>query len=222
MFDLSLDWANAIYGWSNVLLIVASIAVVAGTIGVFWAGSIRDRYAEERASKNEADTALAKSTAATANEGAAKAQERTKMVELAVEQQRERAAKAEKELLVLKERQKERRLTPAQRTNLVTVWSGTEKGDVSIDFMAADGESEAFARDIADALKASGWTVTRVGPLVPVGISAPIGLRLLVRDRETPLVKGLISGFDHIGIRGEVVINPKANPPVQLWVGTKP
>src|SRR5688500_10226729 len=109
MFYLSLDSANAIYGWSNVLLIVESVAVVAGTIGVFWAGSVRDRYADDRLRKNETDTALAKSAAAIANEEAAKAQERTKTVELAVEQQRERAARAEKELLQVKERQMPRR-----------------------------------------------------------------------------------------------------------------
>ena len=130
--------------------------------------------------------------------------------------------KVEKELLELKERLKPRRLTTAQRTTLVSYWSKANKGDISIDFMAADGESEMFARDIAESLRISGWTVNRVGPLIPFGISTPIGLRLLVRDRETPEVKSLIYGFDHIGMTGEVVIEPKANPPIQLWVGTKP
>lgn len=148
--------------------------------------------------------------------------EQINILEREVTKLRAQATKSDQELRILQERQKSRHLTLAQRSSLVSAWSKTDKGEISIDFMAADGESEAFARDLAEALRMSGWTVTRVGPLVPFGTSTPIGLRLLVRDRETPEVRGLISGFDHVGLKGEVLITPKANPPIQLWVGNKP
>jgi len=172
-------------------------------------------------SNNEKETALAQLSAATANEETAKLTKQTKTLELTVEQQRERAAKAEAELLKLQEHSKPRRITAAQRTALLGFLSKAEKGTISIEFMAADGESEQFARDIGEALRASGWTVPRVGPRIPAGISTPIGLRLLV-DRDTPNIKDLISGFHHIGLTAEVILNLQANPPVQLWVGTKP
>ena len=148
--------------------------------------------------------------------------EQIKILEREVTKLREQTTKYDEELRILQERHKPRHLTLAQRSNLVSVWSKTDKGEISIDFMAANGESEAFARDLAEALRMGGWKVTRVGPLIPAGTSTPIGLRLIVRDRETPEVRGLISGFDHVGLTGEVQILPTANPPIQLWVGHKP
>lgn len=136
--------------------------------------------------------------------------------------ERERAAKVEKELLEVQERLKSRRLTLPQRTSLVNDLSRGEKGEISIDFMAANGETEQFATDIAEVLRSSGWTVTRLGPLIPLGMPTPIGLVLLVRDRQIPRVLALISAFDHIGLMGSVRVNPEYNPPVQLIVGSKP
>jgi len=146
MFDLSFDSANQLYGWSNIALIIGAVAVLAGTIGVIWATGVRDRYADQRISKNEADTALANAEVAKASAEAANAFERTKIVEMDLEKQRERAAKAETDLLALKERLKPRHFMLAQRTRLVDVLSRGEKGEISIDFMAADAESEQFAR----------------------------------------------------------------------------
>jgi hypothetical protein len=48
MFDLSFDSANEVYSLSHTLLISGSLATVLGTLDVFWAGGIRDRYADDR------------------------------------------------------------------------------------------------------------------------------------------------------------------------------
>lgn len=97
MLNLSIDSANQLYGWSNIALVVGAVAVLAGTIGVIWATSIRDRDADQRITQNEADTALAKSAAAQANEEAAKANERA-------EQARTRSAEANEKAAAINER----------------------------------------------------------------------------------------------------------------------
>lgn len=74
MFNLSLAAANHVFGWSNVALIAGAALVLFGTLGAFWSGGIRERYADERISGNEAQTASAKADAARANEETAKAQ----------------------------------------------------------------------------------------------------------------------------------------------------
>jgi hypothetical protein len=71
MFDVSLDIANTLFIVSNVLLVVGALFGVVGAFGVFYAGGIRERYADERISTNEASTARALADAAKANERAA-------------------------------------------------------------------------------------------------------------------------------------------------------
>jgi hypothetical protein len=85
MIDLSLPAANLVFGAANVLLIIGAVFVLAGTIGVIWTGGIRERYANERISNNEVQTALAKENAAKANEQAAKANENAARVTLEAE-----------------------------------------------------------------------------------------------------------------------------------------
>jgi hypothetical protein len=114
------------------------------------------------------------------------------------------------------------RVTLAQRIRLVNSLSKGEKGEISIDFMAADADSEQFARQIADVLRASSWAVTRLGPRRPSGIPTPVGLLLLVRDSQTPRILVLMSAFKENDIPVSIVVEPRANPPDQLWVGNKP
>ena len=83
MFDLSLQASNAVLRWANIALIAGATLVLGGTIAAIWASGIRERYADQRISKNEADTAAAnaqaegaKVEAARANESAANANER--------------------------------------------------------------------------------------------------------------------------------------------------
>jgi hypothetical protein len=81
IFNLSLDSANALYGWSNAALIIGGVLVLLGTIGAFWSTAIRERYSDERISRNEAD--------------AAKANEHSRALEVELAKTNERAAKAE-------------------------------------------------------------------------------------------------------------------------------
>jgi hypothetical protein len=80
MFNLSLQAASELYGIFNAALILGGVLAVVGTVGVFWTGEVRQRYADERISHNEADTARAKEGAARANEAAAKARLETETI----------------------------------------------------------------------------------------------------------------------------------------------
>lgn len=120
LFNISQPLADDLFGWSNVFLIVGAFLVFFGTIGVVWTGGIRERYADERISKNEAETASAKSAAAVANESAASANERTEQLRqtnLEVQRQleRERAERLHLEASIAP-----RRVSDKQRLSLIS------------------------------------------------------------------------------------------------------
>src|ERR1700752_3885305 len=71
IFDISLPTANIIYTLSNVVLVLGALFVLLGTVGAFYSGGIRERFSDERISKNEADTATANARAAEADQRAA-------------------------------------------------------------------------------------------------------------------------------------------------------
>lgn len=72
VFDISQPLANALYGLSNVVLIVGALAALMGTIGTIWTAGVLDRYSDQRISANETETAKANAQAATANAEAQK------------------------------------------------------------------------------------------------------------------------------------------------------
>jgi hypothetical protein len=67
LFNLSQHAADEVFGWANVTLVMGSMLVLAGTAVAIWASGIREQYANERISKNEAETADANKRAAEAN-----------------------------------------------------------------------------------------------------------------------------------------------------------
>ncbi len=76
MFDLTLPQANFFYHVANVAIVVGAFLVLAGTLGANQMGYIKERFADERISANEVETARAKENAALANVEAARATER--------------------------------------------------------------------------------------------------------------------------------------------------
>jgi hypothetical protein len=72
--------------------------------------------------------------------------------------QQERAANAERELIILQERTKQRHISPDQERILTaTLRSAPHKGHVTILCVFGDVEGVAFASQIDSILKASGW-----------------------------------------------------------------
>ena len=64
MFNITSQAADTFYTWSNVLLVFGATLALIGTAGVFWSGGVREKFADERISANEAETAKAKAETA--------------------------------------------------------------------------------------------------------------------------------------------------------------
>lgn len=66
IFELSENAANWIYSIGNILVVVGAIAGTLGAIGIFWGGSVREKFSDLRLSENEKATAKANAEAASA------------------------------------------------------------------------------------------------------------------------------------------------------------
>lgn len=97
MFDITLPQANFWYDVANIALIFGAFFVLAGTWGAIRMGYIKERFSDERITKNEADTAIAN----------------------------ENTAKAKLEIERLRESMAWRRLSEEQTKSLVTSLKGT-------------------------------------------------------------------------------------------------
>lgn len=134
---------------------------------------------------------------------AADAKAAQQRVELDLGKQREKTARAEKDLAELKETIRPRHLTKEQQAALIEMLSGEPKGPVSVVCVMGDGEGNAFATQISDVLKAAGWTVLS-GGVTQAAYSGgdPMGLGIIVHSAiTTPLFAARIQrAFFSIGI----------------------
>jgi hypothetical protein len=158
-FALSLHAATTIFNAANVALVLGTVLVLAGTIAVVWTGGIKERYADERTSKNESDIA-------DANQRAAEANERSVNATLDLTKANERIAElnkiAEDERLA---RVKiEQRLAPRTLTgeNLVELSNALRSfaPEKIVVACSPDTEPEMLARLLVNALVAAGWIVS--------------------------------------------------------------
>lgn len=147
--------------------------------------------------------------------------EQMKVLEREVDKLREEMSNSSQELQALQERTKGRRLIESKRKDFLDALSKGEKGQIAVDFVALNSESERFARDIASGLKESGWAVTRLGPLIPTD-GVPEGIRVVVKDLQMPSTLILLSALNRIGERVEVMVYPSRGGPPSIFVGNKP
>lgn len=145
MLDLSLPTANVLFGLSNIALIVGTVLALVGTIGIFWTTGIRDRYADERISNNEAQTA-------TANRGAAEATERANALAKEAEHERLERLKLEAEIAP-------RRLTREQHEAIATALNRFAGRRVMVTSYSLDAESAILTKQVIEALQAAGLKV---------------------------------------------------------------
>jgi hypothetical protein len=73
IFDLSESAANTMHNISNIIVLFGSIAAVAGTVGLFWTGGVKNKYEKVNELKTQERITVANKVAAEANERAAKA-----------------------------------------------------------------------------------------------------------------------------------------------------
>jgi hypothetical protein len=134
IFDVSSATANIIYTLSNLILVLGALLVLLGTVGAVFSGGIRERFADERISKNEADTA-------TANARAAEAEQR--------------AAEANLQLIRIKA---PRRLRPAQQERIIAKLKPFAGTLFDVGLVQGDAEAAELMIQIEAALQAAGWT----------------------------------------------------------------
>jgi len=193
MLDVPLPAANALFTLSNIVGILGAVFVVAGAIGAFWFGGIRDRYADERISANEAKTA-------TANAQALRLTESNKQLEIELE--KERIERLRLEVMVAP-----RHLTGTQRAALIQKLrtSGWSQAEI---IWHGDGEPEAYARDFQAVFEAAHikTDVHTLGPFIPSawGLLVLItkngdGARLHAMLEETGVSASLARTNDTIG-----------------------
>ena len=133
----------------------------------------RERIAElnKQSETLKADAAAARvqivdgnAEAARANAQAAKANERADRLELETAKQREKTAEAERALLELQERIKDRHLTTAQRAAIAQKLASAPKGRISVSCLGGTLEPCAYAAEFVELLRSSGWGVNPGGP----------------------------------------------------------
>src|SRR5262245_58389039 len=119
MLDITLHTANVVFTVANIILVLGTVLVLAGTVGAIWSGSVKERFADERITTNEAQTAAAHADAERAKADSAKANESTEILRranlaLQGEVERERTAR-----LKLEKRIAPRNLTNDQKSMLI-------------------------------------------------------------------------------------------------------
>jgi hypothetical protein len=151
MLDISLPLANAIYSTANAVLIIGSIMALAGTVAAIWSGGIRDRYADQRIAKNEADTAAANAEVSRAKEVIALANERTaslerETAEARLGQERLKAQLAWREVSELE-------------AGILTATLALRPGSIIIRYIAGDPETLNFAGQYTRIFDRATWKV---------------------------------------------------------------
>jgi hypothetical protein len=172
----------------------------------------------------ETSGAEAKKDVAGLQKAAADATASQQKVEIELAKQQEKTATAERALLVLQRRMEPRRISSEQRTRLIERLSRGPKGKVSISCVLGDGEGLAFANDIEEVLKVSGWPSEGVSQSVFQG-SNPVGFGIIVHSaaKAPPYAQLLQQAFFSIGIPMGGAEKPDVpEDAVQILVGNKP
>lgn len=173
LFDMSLATANAVYGLANAVTIVAAVLTVIGVGGVVWSGRVRDQYTAEETEKLRHGTAVAQSTAASANEKAAELTRSNLMLQIDLE--REKSARRRLERVV------PRRITRAQMNELASVLEPFAGQRFFLTFPLNNLEAHQFAEDLSALVTRAGWVSLFAPPdTVGPGSGALIGPGLSV------------------------------------------
>lgn len=237
--SLSKAWTESALSWSELALLVFGALLVAGLVGEYrtaekskWykrfemfviIGVLGELLADGGiflfTSHLEMLNAL---EVAALNKEAGQAHERANKLELASEQQRERAAKAEVELLALQERLKPRSLSQELRVRLIdTLRASPKKGRVLVTCVAGDLEGCRFSLELRACLEEAGWPLEPQGGMIGAFGS---GIVIVVRDAtNAPAHAGeLQRAMASAGLSVNEQENPKMlGERVILFVGSK-
>ena len=162
------------------------------------------------------------------NISSAEKDRRTQSLELAISQQQERAAVAERELVAVRAKLAKRIISDEQRKVLVRLLGQSkDKGIVRLVTQIGDAESSQYAARIEGILKDAGWHCTspRAAHITPNPGDPHVGLVLGVRDHDQlpPYGLALRDAFAAVGIEIFVEQIPQMTEnAVELMVSNKP
>ncbi len=221
---------------STIALIGLIAAVVA--VGSWYAGkkldaekAIEEERLKTRVAEANAEAETARKEASKANESIAKTdlkaqgleleilnqKERANNLSFELEAQKEKTIKAEKELLLLREKVKQRTISESSKDSIVNELSKHTSQSIKISSPWLDGEAQNYAIEIANLFIAAGWSTNADGiaasPLTGAGI-------VLINNGSTD---------DRIGIISDIFRNndinfqsqEKENVDMLIFVGTK-
>ena len=140
--------------------------------------------------------------------------------------QQERAAKAEKDLLAaIQERGKPRQISAAQRQKMIEVLTHSPKGPTTVRALFLDEEGRAFASQIGEVLRDSGWHFEAVGGYKPEGGPLLVGVVIMCRTVQPcpPHATSLVTAFSSAGMIPSVGQNPNIpEGAADIVVGIRP
>lgn len=151
-------------------------------------------------------------------------------VELQLAAQQERTAIAERTLVALQQRVKDRRVEPEQRAKLVAALKAGHKGSIIVDSVNSL-EASNFATDLLKILVEAGWQPTTAQPSLTVSVGeSSRGVFVIIRDANAvpPRANSLMEALTANGIPAEAIVDdwlevPQKTPgDVKLLVGLKP
>lgn len=198
MLNISQGTADALFGFANVFAIVGGVLVVIGTAGIFWIGSIREDYANQRLQANELATA-------NANKEAAISQERNTALKIELEKERS-------DRLRLEERLAPRRLQNGDREKFKAAIKPFANTKVKLGVPQNNAEGDALLNQIGEAMLEAGWQREDIQGATELGATYPDGVTILIcpQERESPpaLALAMALALKEIGL--------SADPPLAL------
>ncbi|ASW07867.1 hypothetical protein [Rhizobium sp. 11515TR] len=214
MFNVSLATANFSFDASNLSLLVGAIFVCLGTFGVFKFGAIKEKFADERISFNESETAKA-------NENAEIVRKSNLVLQSDLE--RERAAR-----LKLENKVAPRHLRAEQAKVIVEAIKPFQGQRILVTSIMGDAEAETYAVEFIGMFREAGWNPGASNqPDLALFTPSPVGVLLSISNEDAatppPGANPLFDVFKSLGILTAGTTNPKvAKGSISLIVGTKP
>lgn len=112
----------------------------------------------------------------------------------------------------------QRHLDGPSRARLLTLLKERPKGKVEVTYMKGDGESQAFAGEIAELVGSAGWQTTRLGPMAEFPGSAGLHFMIKSIDAEPENTKFIIHSFIEAGLKPSTELNKTLREDMLLLV----
>jgi hypothetical protein len=220
MFDMTLRAAERWYDIFNILLIVGAFVVAVATYGSIKMGSIKERFADERITANEAESARAAADSDIAKAQAAQANERAAEANLKAEV--ERVARLE-----LEARLAPRTLTGVQLQSISSKISPFAPQPFRFTSYQDDQEVRGLVEALIHVLVASGWKGVPATDFLMASLVLGVTVEFAPAKEHDfgPAARTLASALHSEGIAATAQVNPDLSSTpeqIRVKVGKKP